>query len=203
MPILLFLFIRVEEYQNNLKRMVLMTIESYPGAKLIMITPPPVHHGQRLEFQKQRFKEKATGILERTLESAEKYSDACKKVASELAVPCLDMFALMKEDGAGHFGRFLWDGLHFSKEGHDFVLENLLKRIAKEYPSIYVNPDPFTEQENNSGSKCEGIPSSGPYHDQIDHVDWKTSFEEHKKKTENEVSPSRKRARTEELKRSD
>jgi hypothetical protein len=191
-------FFRVEEYQNNLKRIIIMTKESYPGAKLILITPPPVHHGQRLEFQKQRYAEKATGILERTLESADKYAEACKMVASQLDVPCLDMFKLMQEDGDGDFGRFLSDGLHFSKQGHDFVLENLLKLVEKEYPSMYVTPDPITGQENNSGSKCDRVPSSGPYHDHIDYVNWKKTFEEHKKTVL--LSPSRKRARTAEPK---
>eukprot|EP00980_Cylindrotheca_fusiformis_P005295 scaffold1136_cov146-Cylindrotheca_fusiformis.AAC.8 len=175
--------------------MVLMTIESYPGAKLVMITPPPVHHEQRLEFQKQRYKEKATGILERTLESAEKYAEACTKVASELSIPCLDMFKLMRDDGDGDFGRFLSDGLHFSEDGHQFVCEKLLECVEKEYPSVHVQPDPITGQDNNSGSKCQDIESSGPYHDEIDHVDWKESFQRFKDKFYQ--STSRKRPRRE------
>ena len=116
----------LEEYQNNLKRIALKAKDSFPKAKVFFIAPPPVHHEQRLAFQKTRYKEKATGVLERTLESAGKYADACKDAAQELGLNCLDMYKLMKEDGDGDFGRFLWDGLHFSKEGHDFVLEQIL-----------------------------------------------------------------------------
>lgn len=168
---------RLEEYQSNLKEIANTFQKSYPKAKLFFITPPPVHHEQRLAFQKQRYGEKATGILERTLESAGKYADACKVVAQQLNIPCLDMYNLMKEDGDGNFGRFLWDGLHFSKEGHDFVLKMILNFITLEFPSLSVTPCPFTGQENNSGSICPGIPNSGPYHDKIDSKgNWKDSF---------------------------
>ena len=75
------------------------------------------------------------------------------------------------------FGKFFWDGLHFSKEGHNFVLEALLGAIQTEFPSLSVTPDRFTGQANNSGSSCEGIPSSGPYHDKINHVNPSESFQ--------------------------
>lgn len=173
--------------------MIISAKESYPRAKLIIITPPPVHHGQRLEFQKQRYKEKATGILERTLESAGKYADAAKDVASSLSVPCLDMYNLMMKDS--EFGKYLWDGLHFSKEGHEFVSKQLFTFMEHNYPELYVTPDPITGQENNSGSKCPDVHSSGPYHDEIDSEDYKTSFSNHYESMT--VSPSRKRARKE------
>jgi len=188
----------LEEYQNNLKRLVILAKESYPSAKLVMITPPPVHHEQRFEYQRTRYGDKATGILERTLDSAEKYSEACKTVASELDVPCLNMFDLMVNEGGDNdgFGRYLWDGLHFSSEGHDFVCEKLLAFIEKHHPSVAVKIDGKTEQPNNSGTSCKGIPNSGPYHDEIDSEKWKASFAEHNKKVA-VSSPSRKRARTE------
>jgi hypothetical protein len=159
-------------------------------SKVVIITPPPVHHGQRLEFQKQRYKEKATGILERTLESAGKYADACKDVAHVLSVPCLDMYNIMRKDGDGDFGKFLWDGLHFSKQGHDFVEQQLLRFIKMNFPNIYVTPCPITGQENNSGSCCPDVANSGPYHDEIDSKEYKNSFDEHYQKASQ--SPSRK-----------
>ncbi|CAJ1947689.1 unnamed protein product [Cylindrotheca closterium] len=189
----------IDEYSNNLKRLVISAKETYPTAGLVMITPPPVHHEQRFEYQKQRYGDKATGTLERTLDNAEKYADACKTVASQLDVPCLNMFDLMVKEGGDNcgFGKYLWDGLHFSSEGHDFVLEKLLAFIEKHHPSMSVKIDEVTKQPNNSGTVCTGIPNSGPYHDEIDHENWKKSFGDFQIKTD-DSSPPRKKAKTEE-----
>lgn len=185
----------IEEYQNNLKRLVILAKESYPMASLVMITPPPVHHDQRFAYQKKRYGDKATGILERTLDNAEKYADACKTVACQLDVPCLNMFDLMVREGGENcgFGKYLWDGLHFSSEGHDFVLEKLLDFIAKHHSSLSVKIDDITEQPNNSGTSCLDISNSGPYHDEIDHENWKKSFADLKAV----LSPAKKKAKTE------
>ena len=161
-------------------------------ASLVIITPPPVHHDQRFEYQKERYGDQATGILERTLDNAEKYADACKTVASQLDVPCLNMFDLMVKEGGENcgFGKYLWDGLHFSSEGHEFVLEKLLEFIEKEHPSLAVKIDEVTGQPNNSSTVCLGIPNSGPYHDEIDYKDWKKSF------GKADLSPPKKKAKT-------
>ena len=183
-------FVPIPEYQENLKELVTLTKKHYgTSTNILLITPPPVHHEQRLAFQKERYKEKATGVLERTLENAGKYAKACCAVAEEMKLPCLDLHTLMVKKG--DIGRFFYDGLHFSKEGHDFVLLLLLEQIKSEFPAIYVTPDAFTGQENNSGSSCPGIASSGPYHDKIDHTNWEKAFE-----TEEE-EPDTKRAKTE------
>ena len=165
----------LEEYQENLKKLVAKTQESFPESRILFITPPPVHHEQRLKFQKERYGDKATGVLERTLESAGKYAEACKAVASELELPVLDLYTIMK-DAVDDFGIFFYDGLHFNKDGHEIVLKSLLEAIESNFPSLAVTPDPLTGQPNNSGSKCEGIPNSGPYHDHIDHNKPKEPF---------------------------
>ena len=184
----------LEEYSQNLKTLVEQSRKSYPAAKILLITPPPVHHEQRFAFQKQRYKEKATGILERTNENTGQYADACKDVAKETNIPYLDLYTLMQEGNDRDFGKYFYDGLHFNKEGHDFVLKHLLEAIEAHYPNLYVSPDPITGQENNSGSKCHGIKSSGPYHDQIDHKDYEKAFETTK---ELKDEPPFKRSKTE------
>jgi lysophospholipase L1-like esterase len=180
----------LEEYQANLKKLVEQSQASYPDAKILLITPPPVHHEQRLAFQKERFKDKATGILERTLENTGKYASACTEVAKDCDLPCLDLYNIMKDKGGDDFGIFFSDGLHFSKEGHHFVLDNLLEATEASLKSVSVTLDPITGQENNSGSSCEGIPSSGPYHDHIDHSCWEKAFE-------TIMEPEAKRSKTE------
>jgi lysophospholipase L1-like esterase len=165
----------LEEYKSNLKTIVAKTQESFPESQILLITPPPVHHGQRLAFQKERYGDKATGVLERTLEGAGQYAEACKSVAGDLELPVLDLYTIMK-DAVDDFGDFFYDGLHFNKTGHDTVLEHLVKSIETHFSALAVKPDPITGQPNNSGSTCESIPSSGPYHDLIDYTKPQDAF---------------------------
>lgn len=170
------------EYRENLVALVGRTRDAYPGAAVLLLTPPPVHEGQRLEFQKIRYGEKATGIPERTSDHTRRYVAACLDVAREMGVPCLDVFDAMMtegggEDGPSSFGRFLSDGLHFSKEGHDLVFDRLVAAIEAHFPGLAVRPDPGTGQPNNSGSRCVDLRSSGPYHDEIDSKEWERAFE--------------------------
>lgn len=165
----------LEEYQENLKKIAAKTQESYPESQILFITPPPVHHAQRLQFQKERYGDKATGVLERTLESAGIYAQACKDVASELELPVLDLYTIMKNT-PDDFGKYFYDGLHFNQTGHQLLLESVLLAIQSNFPTLYVHPDPITGQANNSGSKCQDIPSSGPYHDQIDSSNHEEAF---------------------------
>lgn len=169
-----FHYVSIPDYSNNLKTIVETVNKKYKSPRIILITPPPVVHQQRFDFQKKRFGDKATGILERTLENAGLYANACRAVATELQLPCLNLYANMLAND--HWENFFWDGLHFSKEGHDFVAQQLLGSIATNYPEITVTVDSFTNQFNNSGSICKGLPSWGPYHDQIDYKNIDKSF---------------------------
>ncbi|KAG7339989.1 lysophospholipase L1-like esterase [Nitzschia inconspicua] len=154
------------EYQENLKTLVQKAKSAYPKARILLIAPPPVHREQRLIFQKQRYGDKATGIPERTSEHTQLYAKACVQVAQELNLPCLDLFSGMMESSTD-FGSYLSDGLHFNQNGHKFVGQELLQAIDQHFPELAVQPDPITGQSNNSGSSCKGLPSSGPYHEEI------------------------------------
>jgi lysophospholipase L1-like esterase len=172
----------VPEYEENLTAMLQNVTQCFPKANVLLIAPPPVHKGQRLDFQKQRYGDKATGIPERTFEHTQLYAQACMKVAARNKIPCVDMFTAMVEAGDQNegFGRFLSDGLHFSPQGHAFVTEHVLKCIEANFPDIAVTPCPVTGQPNNSGSKCPGLETSGPYHDDINHNEWEKAFDERK-----------------------
>ncbi len=169
----------IPEYRENLHKLVQKSQTAYPDAKILLISPPPVHSGQRLAFQTERYGDKATGISERTLEHTEQYAAACVSVGEENEVPCLDIFTAMLKAGGNNdgFGKFLSDGLHFSEEGHDFVIQEILQAIETHFPMLAVKPDASTGQPNNSGSKCDGLESSGPYHDEINPIEWEKAFE--------------------------
>jgi lysophospholipase L1-like esterase len=168
----------LQEYKDNLIQMVqqIRTRQSSAGPdddfnvndisrhKILLMTPPPVDHNQRLAYQKQRFGTKATGVLERTLEHTGLYAAACQQVADLLHVPCLNLYTDMLEQRS----LFLSDGLHFSAKGHSFVGQRLLQAIQEHFADDWhVTADPTTGQWCNSGSTCVGLTSQGPYHDEI------------------------------------
>lgn len=159
-------YVSLEDYSRNLKTMIERVQEMYSSPRILMINPPPLDHEQRLQFQKQRYGKLATGRLERTTENTSLYAEACRTVAKEMHVPCLDLFNAMLQ--VQDYNRFLSDGLHFSAEGHAFVAEQILQAIRAHFPELVVTPCPETGQWNNSGSKCPALPPLGPYHDLID-----------------------------------
>jgi lysophospholipase L1-like esterase len=58
----------IPEYQENLEIIIDNATKSYPNAKILLISPPPVHRGQRLAFQKvsRRFKNYTRNIWQET-----------------------------------------------------------------------------------------------------------------------------------------
>mmetsp|Transcript_49921 Transcript_49921/g.53889 ORF Transcript_49921/g.53889 Transcript_49921/m.53889 type:complete len:342 (+) Transcript_49921:105-1130(+) len=169
------LHVALDDYRMNLMKLIDLANRSYPNAKIIVITPPPVYGPQRLAWQKKRYGDQATGIVERTTEHTQHYAAMCNEVAQRFLknVACMDLFTAMLESNKKNtndtatIGAYFYDGLHFSPAGHDFVYQLLLATIAKHFPELVVTPCPVTEQPNNSGSVCTGIPNNGPHHDEI------------------------------------
>lgn len=181
------------KFQSNLKEIAKLCRENYgEKVRIILITPPPVHHDSRLKYQVERYGDKATGQLERTMELASKYSDAVKAVAKELGYPCLNIYQSMQDSEPGtdeKWSKYLSDGLHLSAEGNLFVGKELKKLIDEVYPEITINPCPYTELTGNWGNSAtkggdafgteKGM---GPWHDEIDHMEAEKSFQEHTNK---------------------
>jgi lysophospholipase L1-like esterase len=172
-------YVPVELFTQNMKTLIERVQTKYPhcGKNILIITPPPVQHEQRLAFQIQKYGDKASGILERTLENTGKYAAACQSVAAESNLPCLNLYDGMQKDP--DWARLLSDGLHFSDEGHVFAGEAILNAINEHFPKWKVTKDPWTGQWSNSGSQCEGLPTGGPYHDEIDQMDPDKAFQKH------------------------
>ncbi len=192
----------IPKYESNLKTILQKCYQNYgTKTRIVLITPPPVCHQSRLEYQIVRYKDKATGNLERTLTLSGEYARAVVKVGKEMDVPVLNIWEMMQSqelktkegDGGvdneeGSNGKHPWsiylsDGLHLSQEGNLFVGEKLAELISQEYPDVAVTPCPYTDHTGTSsskggiglGSECGG--GIGPWHDEIDYLDADRAFE--------------------------
>eukprot|EP00579_Thalassiosira_antarctica_P007381 CAMPEP_0201885518 /NCGR_PEP_ID=MMETSP0902-20130614/19231_1 /ASSEMBLY_ACC=CAM_ASM_000551 /TAXON_ID=420261 /ORGANISM="Thalassiosira antarctica, Strain CCMP982" /LENGTH=271 /DNA_ID=CAMNT_0048414763 /DNA_START=195 /DNA_END=1010 /DNA_ORIENTATION=- len=165
--------VSLETYQSNIKDIVSLTRSNFGQAvNIILISTPPVCHDGRLRFQKERYKENATGKLERTLELSGKYAEGAKEVANELGLPFLDLWTKMQFTSSGereNWRDFLSDGLHFSASGNKFMGESLIEMIDQLLPDLSVKPCPESGGINSS-SVCQSIQRKGPWHDEIDHT---------------------------------
>lgn len=166
----------LSEYETNLSTIIDKAKESYPGAKFLLIAPPPVAFDQRTEYLKKQYgEEKAKDMAVRTSKVTGTYAATCVKVAKAKEIACLDMFTEMissrsnaeTPEEEADVSEYFWDGLHFSEAGHKFVASAVTKAIHTHYPSLEVRPCSITGQFNNSGSACDDLENSGPYHDAI------------------------------------
>ena len=177
-------YVSIPNYTANLSHLLDRVREQYGAqVRILVVTPPPLDHPQRLAYQIQRYGvNQATGVLERTTENTRRYADACRQwVESATAtscstrlLACCDLFQLMLAEP--DYGRFFHDGLHFSAPGHAFVADCVLQAIQTHFPDLTVTPCPTTGQWNNSSSTCPALLSRGPYHDHIDHTHVDAAF---------------------------
>jgi len=165
--------VELGEYANNLGRIVKKTRDYCKNARIIIVSPPPIHADGRLTYQKKRYGEKATGKLERTLENTEKYAKVAEDLSKELNLPNLNLWKEMQR--SDNWEKFLCDGLHFSEEGNRFVGKRLVETINDNFPELAVTPCPFTGYLGNSAS-VSLIPHKAPWHDEIDYKKSKDSF---------------------------
>mmetsp|Transcript_7955 Transcript_7955/g.18429 ORF Transcript_7955/g.18429 Transcript_7955/m.18429 type:complete len:276 (-) Transcript_7955:109-936(-) len=154
------------EYAQNLKDIVEILRQRLPSAKILLLTPPPVCHTQRLAWQKERYREQASGRLERTNEMAGQYAAAVEQVAQELGLPALNLWKLMQDVNV--WPEFLTDGLHLSPKGNQFVANALREKISDVFPDLAIVPCKYTGQFGNSGSSCAGVATDCPWWEDVD-----------------------------------
>lgn len=169
----------LDDYKSNIRKIISLSLSNFgPHVKIFLITPPPVCHEGRLRFQKERYKEKATGHLERTLQLSGAYAKAVTDIAHDLDLPCLDLWTIMQSSSLGEqqpWQQYLSDGLHLSASGNRFVGESLIDAIDQCLPELSVKLDPVTGNIN-SASVCLGIGRAAPWHDEVDHTHPEEAF---------------------------
>ena len=168
----------LDRFEANLTRIVDLVRTKYDNPRILLVAPPPVVHAQRLEYQRKRYGDRATGILERTLENTGLYAKTCMQVAESMGVPCLNMYGEMQ--AVDSWDHYFHDGLHFSPEGHEFVFNALRSSIQTHFPDLVVVPDALTGFWANSGSSCQALSEQGPFHDRVNHETLEESFDEYK-----------------------
>jgi len=169
-------FVPLDEFVANTRTIVEHLRAHCPSAAIILMAPPPVDHKKRLAFQRQRYPNSASGILERTNENTGVYAEAVADLAKELGLPCVQLWEAMQAAAPNSWDSFLSDGLHLSADGNEKVAELLLATIAETYPKLAVKTDPTTGNVGNSATRCAGLTPNGPFHDQIDTEDLAASF---------------------------
>ncbi|KAJ0614474.1 putative GDSL lipase/esterase, SGNH hydrolase superfamily [Helianthus annuus] len=69
----------LEEYKENLRKIVRHLEECSPTMLIVLITPPPIDEEGRQQYATPVYGEKAMTALERTNEVAGNYGQRCKK----------------------------------------------------------------------------------------------------------------------------
>lgn len=165
----------LDDFKNNIRQIIALAKTNFgPEVSIILMTPPPVCSEGRLRFQKERYKEKATGILERTLELSGQYAKAVADISRELNLPLLDLWSSMQT--VSSWPTLLSDGLHLSPSGNKFVGDALLGTIENLLPELAVKLDPISGNAN-SASECKSMYRVAPWHDEIDHNELEKAFE--------------------------
>ncbi|CAM9475692.1 unnamed protein product, partial [Phaeothamnion confervicola] len=125
----------LQEYKSNLKRIVAHIRAAEPGARIILITPPPVHEGMWREAQLQFFTEakaEPTGAIpDRTM-----YARACKDAAGELGIPAVDAFSGFGGGDPAKSALLLSDGLHLSAAGNSLLFGLIKETVRLHYPAL-------------------------------------------------------------------
>ncbi|KAK1427649.1 hypothetical protein QVD17_16340 [Tagetes erecta] len=136
----------IEEYKENLRKIIRHLKECSPTMLIVLITPPPIDEEGRLESV---YGEKATKLPERTNEAAGSYAKECVEVAKELGVSSVNLWSKMQETH-GWQKKFLSDGLHLTPDGNKVVHEEVVKVL------------------NGAWLSAPDMPSDFPHHSEID-----------------------------------
>ncbi|CAI9773780.1 unnamed protein product [Fraxinus pennsylvanica] len=139
----------VEEYKENLRRIVQHLKNSSPTVLVVLITPPPIDEHGRLEYARSLYGDKATKFPERTNEMTAVYAKQCVELAKELGLPSINLWSKMQET-EGWQKKFLSDGLHLTADGNAVVHEEVVKVF------------------NEAGLSAPKMPYDFPHHSAID-----------------------------------
>ncbi|KAJ8564197.1 hypothetical protein ON010_g7149 [Phytophthora cinnamomi] len=150
--------VSIEDYKENLKKIVSDFWTAAPTADILLITPPHVNDAARAKLAAAQ-----NGSIDRTNAMTKKYAQACVETGASIGVPVLDLnsyFNAMNETTRDAL--LISDGLHFNSSGNELVYEQLTEKIADVFPSLatklkvsqfpgystYAASDPWTSEDD-------------------------------------------------------
>lgn len=149
----------IENYKENLVKIVSNFWIAAPTANLLLITPHHVNDSARAEIAAEQ-----NGKIDRTNAMAKKYARACVEAAAALGVPVLDLNTYFNEmPEATRNALLLADGLHLNAMGNIIVDELLRSKIAADFLTLedtlqvgqfpaasqYAEEDPWTADSDS------------------------------------------------------
>eukprot|EP00250_Pteridium_aquilinum_P005207 c15339_g1_i1 orf=582-1289(-) len=117
----------LQEYKNNLLKIISHIKASGNATRVVLITPPPVH----VEGIRETYGLHPDDPPTRNYEVTGTYAKACIEAANESGVPVLDLWSSMQLN-VGWRTIYLSDGLHLSMDGNKFLFEMLLEVLEAE-----------------------------------------------------------------------
>ncbi|KAL6174899.1 hypothetical protein ACLB2K_051544 [Fragaria x ananassa] len=144
----------LEEYKENLRKIVLHLKECSPTILIVLITPPPVDEEGRNEFARSLYGEDAKKLPERTNEVAGDYAKQCLELAEELGVRFINLWSKLQET-EGWQKKFLSDGLHLTPEGNAVVHQEVVRVFKEAWFSADEMPYDFPHHSVIDGKNPE------------------------------------------------
>eukprot|EP00389_Voromonas_pontica_P014026 GDKH01021703.1.p1 GENE.GDKH01021703.1~~GDKH01021703.1.p1 ORF type:complete len:255 (+),score=42.35 GDKH01021703.1:114-878(+) len=134
--------VELNQYGENIEKLVAQVREAVGEARILLITPPPVNDVAFIEFMREVQPNAAHLITKsnRNLEQATLYAERCKSVAERLGLPVVDLCSELQQTTVdGGWKSLLSDGLHLSEEGQRVVFEAVSTAIVRHHPEL--DPD--------------------------------------------------------------
>ncbi|XP_078169159.1 SGNH hydrolase-type esterase superfamily protein isoform X2 [Carex rostrata] len=148
----------LNEYKDNLRKMISHLKEMSPKMVVVLIAPPPVDEDGREQYAKSLYGEKARKLPERTNEVTGTYARKCVELAEEMQILCIDTWSVMQQT-EGWQKSFLRDGLHLTEEGNGVVHSEVVRAL------------------NGAGLAAEEMQLDFPHHSAIDGVHPEIAFQ--------------------------
>jgi len=139
----------LDQYRENLKKIVTHEVLKPHDPKFILITPPPI-----CEYTTQdEDKKKGRDYIQRLAPRTKMYADTTLAVGKELGIPVANLWEAFMNYAGGLQGdkplpgskdipkneklaSLLRDGLHFNPKGYEIMYEEVMKIILSSYPEF-------------------------------------------------------------------
>ncbi|KAH7115068.1 SGNH hydrolase-type esterase domain-containing protein [Dendryphion nanum] len=141
----------LDEYKENLERIILHPLVTAHSPRIVLVAPPPVN--EHLQWPSD--KEKGYATVNRMAATTKSYADGAVEVGEKLGVPVVNLWkAFMSKTG---FNPDIWktddplpgalavaqndalielmyDGLHFNPAAYDVFFQEVIKLISEKWP---------------------------------------------------------------------